>query len=164
MAEVPNTTPENAAGEPSETVAPVPAPVSEKEKPKGNVPFVWGTGRRKSAVARVRLRPGEGEFLVNKKEVDKFFALEKDRQAARRPLEVCGATKTMDVFVNVCGGGTTGQAGAVLLGVARALAKVNADYVPKLKEYNLLSRDPRKVERKKYGQPGARKRFQFSKR
>ena len=164
MAEVPITTPEDVASEAAETPAPVAATVSDKEKPKENVPFVWGTGRRKAAVARVRVRPGEGEFLINKRKVDKFFALDKDRQAARRPLEVCGATNTMDVFVNVRGGGTTGQAGAVLLGVARALAKANADYAPKLKEYNLLSRDPRRVERKKYGQPGARRRFQFSKR
>ena len=80
------------------------------------------------------------------------------------PLDVTGTTKSMDVFVNVGGGGTSGQAGAVVLGLARALSKANPDYEPKLREQNLLTRDPRKVERKKYGQRGARRRFQFSKR
>lgn len=126
--------------------------------------FTNGTGRRKSAVARVRICPGDGKFIINKREVDQFFCIDKDRQAVRTPLNVTETTKLMDVFVNVGGGGITGQAGAVVLGLARALSKANADYEPKLREHNLLRRDPRKVERKKYGQPGARKRFQFSKR
>ncbi len=127
-------------------------------------PYVWGTGRRKSSVARVRIRPGEGKFFINKCEVDHYFKLDKDRAAVRTPLQVTDTANAVDVFVNVGGGGTSGQAGAVLLGLARALAKANPACEPKLREHNLLSRDPRKVERKKYGQRGARRRFQFSKR
>lgn len=127
-------------------------------------PFVWGTGRRKASVARVRIRPGDGKFLINKREVDKFFSLDKDRASARKPLNVTDTLTSVDVFVNVGGGGTTGQAGAVLLGLARALAKANPTCEPKLREHKLLHRDPRRVERKKYGQRGARRRFQFSKR
>ena len=133
-----------------------------KSSRRGN--DIIATGRRKTAVARVRIRPGKGEFLVNKREADKYFLLEKDRQAVRTPLNVTETSASMDVFVNVGGGGISGQTGAVILGLARALAKYNADYAPKLKEHNLLTRDPRKVERKKYGQRGARRRFQFSKR
>lgn len=129
-----------------------------------NNPYVWGTGRRKTAVARVRIRSGEGKFVVNKRDVDQFFRLDKDRACVRQPLKVTDTAESFDVFVNVGGGGISGQAGAVLLGLARALAKTNSDYEPKLREHNLLSRDPRKVERKKYGQRGARRRFQFSKR
>ena len=145
-----------------EVVAPAAAP----QKKNGAVanPYIWGTGRRKRAVAQVRIRPGEGKFVINKREVDVFFSVDPDRTAARRPLEVTDATQTYDVFVNVHGGGTTGQSGAVMLGLARALVKANPDCEPKLREYNLLSRDPRKVERKKYGRRGARRRFQFSKR
>lgn len=133
---------------------------------KSNVvnPYVWGTGRRKAAVARVRIRPGEGKFIINKREVDEYFKLDKDRQSVHNPLQVTETTKSIDVFVNVGGGGISGQAGAVVLGLARALAKSNPDHEPKLREKNLLSRDPRRVERKKYGQRGARRRFQFSKR
>ncbi len=159
-------TPETTAVE--APVAPTPPPVTSiaASKKKSSVvnPYFWGTGRRKAAVARVRIRPGDGKFIVNKKELSEYFRLGKDQSAARKPLEVTETGKTMDVFVNVGGGGTTGQAGAVLLGVARALMKANADHGIKLKELNLLSRDPRRVERKKPGQPGARKRFQFSKR
>ncbi|MBU0717382.1 MAG: 30S ribosomal protein S9 [Planctomycetes bacterium] len=149
--------------EPSDEVV---APLVVPQKKKGTVvnPYVWGTGRRKRAVARVRIRPGAGEFLINKREVDTFFCTGPDRASVRRPLEVIDVAKSYDVFVNVHGGGTTGQAGAVMLGLARALVKSNPDNEPKLREYNLLSRDPRKVERKKYGRRGARRRFQFSKR
>lgn len=145
---------------------PAPVPVGETDSKKGavNNPYVWGTGRRKSAVARVRIRPGEGKFIVNKREVDDFFHLQKDRAAVRQPLSTTDTAKSYDVFVSVHGGGTSGQAGAVILGLARALLKANCDYEPKLREFNLLTRDPRKVERKKYGQRGARRRFQFSKR
>jgi small subunit ribosomal protein S9 len=102
--------------------------------------------------------------MVNEREVDDFFRVIKDRLAVRTPLNVTNTTKSMDVFVNVRGGGISGQAGAVVLGLARALVKANPDLEPKLREHNLLTRDARKVERKKYGRPGARKRFQFSKR
>ena len=127
-------------------------------------PFTWGVGRRKTAVARVRVRPGEGKFLVNKREVDEFFRLVKDRQTVRAPLTVTNSAKSFDVFVRVNGGGVSGQAGAVSLGLARALAKDNPDHESTLRDHQLLTRDARKVERKKYGRPGARKRFQFSKR
>ncbi len=142
---------------------PDPMPVTPTRSGVNN-PYIWGTGRRKSSVARVRIRPGTGKFVVNKREVDQFFHLEQARQAVRTPLRVTETTQAVDVFVNVNGGGTTGQAGAVLLGLARALLKANPEYGTKLREHNLLSRDPRKVERKKYGQRGARRRFQFSKR
>ena len=162
-------TPENPAenlGIPAEAVVgdtPAPAPAVKK---KGNVvnPYTWGTGRRKAAVARVRIKPGDGKFMVNKKEVDTFFCVEKDQQIVRTPLTVTDAARNFDVFVNVRGGGTTGQAGAVVLGLARALAKHDPTFEAALRDNHLLSRDPRRVERKKYGQRGARRRFQFSKR
>ncbi|MBI4718458.1 MAG: 30S ribosomal protein S9 [Planctomycetes bacterium] len=127
-------------------------------------PYLWGTGRRKTAVARVRIKPGTGEFMVNERSADVYFLTDRDRSDVRKPLQVTDTAKSYDVFVNVAGGGPTGQAGAVMLGVARALVKANPDFLPKLREANLLTRDPREVERKKYGQAGARKRFQFSKR
>ena len=96
--------------------------------------------------------------------MDVYFCIDKDRLAVRTPLECTETSKSMDVFVNVGGGGITGQAGAVVLGLARALTKSSSDLEPKLRELNLLRRDPRRVERKKYGQRGARRRFQFSKR
>ena len=161
MTDEPAATPEPAHAARSSAKA---AKAAKKASKDAAVPFIWGMGRRKSAVARVRIRPGDGKFLVNKREVDRFFCIDKDRRAVRTPLNVTETTKSMDVFVNVRGGGISGQAGAVVLGLARALLKADADYEPKLREHNLLRRDPRKVERKKYGQPGARKRFQFSKR
>ena len=144
-----------------------PAPktvVSRKRKSTVVNPFMWGTGRRKAAVARVRIKPGDGKFTINKREVDAFFCLDKDRAVVRRPLEVTDTGNSFDVFVNVGGGGTTGQAGAVALGLSRALVKARADSEPKLREQNLLTRDARRVERKKYGRRGARRSFQFSKR
>ena len=170
MTEEPIPDPEPAVPTPESTSTPEPTPTPEptatpaKTPPSSNEPYVWGTGRRKRAVARVRLRLGEGKFLINKREVDEFFCIDRDRMAVRRPLEVTDTSKSYDVFVNVGGGGITGQTGAVVLGLARALVKANRDYEPKLREYNLLTRDPRKVERKKYGRRGARRRFQFSKR
>lgn len=145
-------------------VAPATAAAPAKKKSPVNNPYIWGTGRRKSAVARVRIKPGEGKFLINDREVKKYFRVERDQHAVRFPLELTGTSKALDVFVNVRGGGITGQTGAVVLGLARALSKYDESLSPKLKEQRLLSRDPRKVERKKYGQSGARRRFQFSKR
>lgn len=145
------------------TTKPAPAPAPKKTSQGAN-PYSWGTGRRKTAVARVRIKPGTGEFTVNDRKVDEFFCIDRDRASVRRPLHVTDTTKQYDVFVNVKGGGITGQTGAVLLGLARALVVANSDLEPKLREHHLLSRDPRKVERKKYGRSGARKRFQFSKR
>ncbi|MBI1825272.1 MAG: 30S ribosomal protein S9 [Planctomycetes bacterium] len=127
-------------------------------------PFHWGTGRRKSSVARVRIKPGTGKFLINDREVDDFFRLPKDRNAVRNPLQVVEAASSFDVFVNVHGGGISGQAGAVVLGLSRALIEADVAYESKLKGQDLLTRDSREVERKKYGRSGARKRFQFSKR
>jgi len=142
------------------------APVARTEgkRPSPKNPYFWGTGRRKTAVARVRIKPGSGKFMVNDREVDTFFKVAKDRSAVRVPLMITETAKTMDVFVNVCGGGISGQSGAVSLGLARALLRANPDYESALRAKQLLTRDPRKVERKKYGRSGARKRFQFSKR
>ena len=126
--------------------------------------FVWGTGRRKTAVARVRLYPGgSGKFVVNGRELDQFFNRAVHCGIAQAPLQAT-ETQGMDVFVNVRGGGQTGQAGAIRHGLSRALVKQNESLRPALKQRGFLTRDARMVERKKPGRPGARKRFQFSKR
>jgi small subunit ribosomal protein S9 len=143
---------------------PAPGASAEPKKSTSDIPFVWGTGRRKTAVARVRIRPGDGRFLVNDRKVDDFFPIEQHCRFVHTPLTVANVANQYDVFVNVQGGGITGQAGAVMLGLARALVKADAALEPKLREHNLLTRDPREVERKKYGRAGARRRFQFSKR
>ena len=125
---------------------------------------IWGTGRRKSATARVRLMPGNGKILINKREVNAYFTEEKDRASVLSPLIATDTLTSYNVGVNVKGGGTTGQADAVKLGIARALKKADPSLEQALREGKFLTRDPRMVERKKYGQKGARKRFQFSKR
>ncbi|HUU91917.1 MAG TPA: 30S ribosomal protein S9 [Phycisphaerae bacterium] len=125
---------------------------------------MWGTGRRKSATARVRLMPGNGKILINKREVNAYFTEEKDRASVLSPLIATDTLTSYNVGVNVKGGGTTGQADAVKLGIARALKKADPSLEQALREGKFLTRDPRMVERKKYGQKGARKRFQFSKR
>ncbi|MDP6634251.1 MAG: 30S ribosomal protein S9 [Phycisphaerae bacterium] len=125
---------------------------------------MFGTGRRKKAVARVRIRPGTGKILINKRDIESFFVHEKDRTAAVSPLQTTGMTNSLDVWVNVRGGGSTGQADAVKLGLARAIAKAIPDAEHTLRDSNLMTRDARIKERKKYGQRGARRRFQFSKR
>ena len=130
--------------------------------PKGG--YWWGTGRRKSSVARVRIKPGDGKLMVNKKELKEYFVREQDRKAVLAPLVTVDAQKSFDIFINVKGGGTTGQAGASLLGIARALKKYDEHFVQALRDGGHLTRDPRMVERKKPGQRGARRRFQFSKR
>lgn len=126
--------------------------------------YWWGTGRRKTSVARVRIRPGSGKLIINKRELDKYFLREQDRSAVVWPLKAVNAEKAFDVFVNVNGGGITGQAGAARLGLARALKSYDENYLPALRDGGHLTRDPRMVERKKPGQAGARRRFQFSKR
>jgi len=126
--------------------------------------YYYGTGRRKSAVARVFIKPGKGGFVVNDKPVDEFFARETGRMIVRQPLELTKNLTSFDIKVNVYGGGENGQAGAVRLAVARALVEYNAELRKRLKKAGLLTRDPRMKERKKYGQKGARARFQFSKR
>ena len=125
---------------------------------------VWGTGRRKTAVARVRIIPGSGRIVINDREMEKFFTEEKDRRSVLSPLVATNQLKTYDVLVGVHGGGPTGQADAVKLGIARALKKADASLEAALRDGGFMTRDPRMKERKKYGQKGARKRFQFSKR
>lgn len=169
-AEPPQPAPSASAptADPEGSTAPEPAPEPgpEPRQPEGppGKSYFWGTGRRKRSIARVRVRPGQGEFKINGREIGDYFHLDKDRQVIVTPLEATGSHKKVDVFVNIHGGGTTGQAGAIVLGIARALKACNPDYEPALRQGNFLSRDPRKVERKKYGQRGARRRFQFSKR
>lgn len=128
--------------------------------------YHWGTGRRKAAVARVRLRPnGEGKITVNKRPFDEYFVRELDRAQVLAPFTLNGADKKFDVFINVHGGGTAGQAGAARLGIARALVEADeATFYTDLKDGGYLTRDARQVERKKPGQKGARASFQFSKR
>ena len=123
-----------------------------------------GTGRRKTAVARVRLATGSGKITVNRRAFDNYFPLETQRSVATRPLTVVGGLEKFDVRATVAGGGPNGQADALRHGIARALIQFDAALRPPLKAEGLLTRDPRARERKKYGQPGARKRFQFSKR
>ena len=121
-------------------------------------------GRRKNAVARVILRSGSGKVTVNKKEIEKYFPLKVNRDDIVLPFSLTETLGTYDVLANVNGGGYTGQSEAIRLGISRALVEINPDFRPTLKAESLLTRDPRMVERKKYGQPKARKRFQFSKR
>ena len=124
----------------------------------------YGTGRRKTSTARVYLRPGSGDIKVNRRAFDEYFPNEALRMIIRQPLSLTDNVGKFDILVNVDGGGTAGQAGAVRHGITRALLEYNADLRPTLKKAGLVTRDPRKKERKKYGQKGARKRFQFSKR
>ena len=124
----------------------------------------YGTGRRKTAVARVYLRPGHGNIKINKREVENYFPNETHRMIIRQPLQLTDTAGKFDVYVNVDGGGISGQAGAIRHGVTRALMEFNSDLRRKLKKAGFVTRDPRVKERKKYGQKGARKRFQFSKR
>ena len=123
-----------------------------------------GTGRRKKAVARVFLRPGQGKIVINKRTLENYFPLEASRAVVRQPLLATETADKFDVMVTSSGGGVTGQAGAIRLGIARALCEFNIELRGKLKDLGFLTRDPRQHERKKYGQKGARKRFQFSKR
>ena len=124
----------------------------------------YGTGRRKSSTARVYLRPGAGEVRINKKAFEQYFPNETLRMIISQPLKLTETTGKFDILINVAGGGPAGQAGAIRHGITRALMEFNADLRPALKHAGLVTRDPRIKERKKYGQKGARKRFQFSKR
>lgn len=124
----------------------------------------YGTGRRKTSTARVYLRAGGGEFLINRKAFDTYFPNETLRMIIRQPLQLTETVTKFDILINVRGGGPAGQAGAIRHGITRALLEYNADLRPALKQAGLITRDPRIKERKKYGQKGARKRFQFSKR
>ena len=149
--------------------APTPSsPQVQPENPAistlGDKEYIWGLGRRKKSVARVRIRPGSGKILINKRDVDKYFTNLRDQKDVRSPLVATDNLERFDVWVNVYGGGSTGQAGAVVLGIARALMKADSDTYGTLKGKGYLTRDSRIKERKKYGQRGARRGFQFSKR
>lgn len=150
---------------PAGAQAPLTRPLAAPATPDAGG-FIWGTGRRKTSVARVRIRPAQGEakFLINKREIDDFFSELQHRAACVAPLKATDTLGKLDVFVNVHGGGITGQAEAILLGVARALKGYDPQLESTLREHGYLTRDAREVERKKYGQAGARRRFQFSKR
>jgi small subunit ribosomal protein S9 len=126
--------------------------------------YYWGTGRRKNALARVRVRPGDGKIFINEREIEDYFPRSTWQSHALEPLKVAGIQGKVDVFVRTSGGGLTGQSGAVRLGIARALLKLNPELRPALKKAGMLTRDSRMVERKKFGQKGARGRYQYSKR
>lgn len=132
--------------------------------PKKNAPLGHGVGRRKSAVARVWVRRGSGKVVVNNKQADSYFPTEMTRLDVAKPFSVAPVSASYDVFARVCGGGLCAQAGAVKLGIARALLDIDAGLRPVLREHDLLTVDSRNKERKKYGQRGARRKFQFVKR
>ncbi len=165
-AEPPTKTAEVPAVTLGSTTAETPAPTASKPKKRGATAggYYWGTGRRKTAIARVRVKSGDGKFFVNKREIKDYFFAARDREDVVAPLKTTDSLGKYDVHVNVKGGGSTGQAGAVVLGLARALMEADDELEQALRDGNYLTRDARKVERKKPGQPGARKRFQFSKR
>lgn len=136
----------------------------ESPVPAGKPSYVWGVGRRKTAVARVRIAPGSGKIEVNGRTINEYFTAEKDRKSIFGPLEVTNTGGKMDLWARCNGGGLTGQAGAIVMGLGRALAKYDASLEVSLRGAGYLTRDSRMKERKKYGQRGARRRFQFSKR
>ena len=146
----------------SETISPTTAPAESGPQVKQN--FIWGVGRRKSAVARVRIALGSGKIEVNGRTLNDYFTAERDRKVIFGPLEVTSTAGKMDVFVNTNGGGPSGQTGAIVMGLGRALAKYDKGLEGSLRNAGFLTRDSRMKERKKYGQRGARRRFQFSKR
>ncbi|MGR3219452.1 MAG: 30S ribosomal protein S9 [Candidatus Anammoxibacter sp.] len=126
--------------------------------------YCWGTGRRKSSVARVRIKKGTGKILFNSRDIENYFVREVDRATASAPLRITKTLAKYDVWANIDGGGNTGQAGAVSLGLARALCKADESLTETLKNYDLMTRDSRMKERKKYGRKGARAGFQWTKR
>ena len=139
-------------------------PAATETTPAEKRSFVWGVGRRKSACARVRIAPGSGKIEINGRTLNDYFTAERDRKAIFGPLEVTSVAGKMDVFVNTDGGGPSGQTGAIVMGLGRALAKYDTNLEGALRNSGFLTRDSRMKERKKYGQRGARRRFQFSKR
>jgi small subunit ribosomal protein S9 len=149
---------------PAAPATPSTAPVTRGKQVIGGKVIFWGTGRRKKSVARVRMTAGDGKFLVNDRQVDDYFKETKDRHYVRAPLVTANIAGTFNITVNVQGGGYSGQAGAVVQGLGRALAMYDPTLRPGQKEGGFLTRDSRMKERKKYGQRGARRRFQFSKR
>jgi len=132
--------------------------------PQGKQTFIWGTGRRKSSVARVRIAPGTGKILINDREINDYLTKERDRKAIFGPLEVTNQGGKLDVLVSASGGGLTGQSGAIVMGLARAIMKFDPTTEVALRNSGFMTRDSRMKERKKYGQRGARRKFQFSKR
>lgn len=132
--------------------------------PATDTTYIWATGRRKTAVARVRMRRGTGRILVNGRDVDAYFPSERSRAKVRAPLKTAKAINKVDVFATVRGGGIMAQSDAILLGIARALVKADGELHQRLKDEGFLTRDSREKERKKYGRRGARASFQFSKR
>jgi small subunit ribosomal protein S9 len=134
------------------------------QETKTKVSYVWGVGRRKSSVARVRIAPGAGKIEINGRTLNDYFTGERDRKAIFGPLEVTNTGGKMDVLVRASGGGQCGQAGAIVMGLARALARYDSGLEGALRGAEFMTRDSRMKERKKYGQRGARRRFQFSKR
>ena len=146
------------------TTAPAEAATTADTGPRPKPTYVWGVGRRKSSVARVRIAPGAGRIEINGRTLNEYFTGERDRKAIFGPLEVTNTGGKMDVLVTADGGGPTGQAGAIVLGLGRALAKYDQGLEAPLRGAGFLTRDSRMKERKKYGQRGARRRFQFSKR
>ena len=146
------------------TETPVTPAPQAPEIPAAPKTFVWGTGRRKTASARVRIAPGSGKITVNNRELNDYFSREPDRKAIFGPLEAANIAGKLDVWVNIQGGGTTGQSGAIVMGLARALIKYDGATEAALRNNGFLTRDSRMKERKKYGQRGARRKFQFSKR
>ncbi len=152
---------------PAAAAAPAEAEVEEEKPATINAEegkYYWGTGRRKTSIARVRVRLGDGQFIVNKRPLDEFFRIDRRKQLARGPLSATKLTGKLDVFANVSGGGPTGQAGAVMMGLARAILAADDSFELTLRDDGYLTRDPRMVERKKYGLHGARRGRQTSKR
>jgi small subunit ribosomal protein S9 len=147
----------------AEGPTPTMAPERPPPAPATGGPYL-GTGRRKSAVARVRIKPGTGKIVINQRPLDTYFTQMKDRNTVMETLKLIDSVSRWDVLVNVQGGGPTGQSGAIRLGMARALARAEAVHEPALRSAGYMTRDARKVERKKYGHRKARRSFQFSKR
>ena len=139
-------------------------PTETISAPAGKPSYIWGTGRRKSSVARVRVAAGTGKITINERELNDYLTGERDRKAIFGPVEVTNTGGKIDIWVNACGGGNSSQAGAIIMGLARALIKYDATSEVPLRAAGYLTRDSRMKERKKYGQRGARRRFQFSKR
>jgi small subunit ribosomal protein S9 len=140
------------------------ATASPETAPKAKPNYIWGVGRRKSAVARVRIALGSGKIEVNGRTLNDYLTAERDRKRIFGPLEVTNTGGKMDIFINASGGGPAGQAGAIVMGLGRALARYDKGLEVALRNAGFLTRDSRMKERKKYGQRGARRRFQFSKR
>ena len=154
------------SAEADDAAAPAPAVEvrAEDERPDKYGGYTWGLGRRKTAVARVRIRSGSGKVTVNRRALEEYFPVQRRRKAAVSPASVSKMAKRLDIWANLTGGGPTGQAGAMMMGLARALVKMDSSLEPLLRADGYLTRDARMVERKKYGLRGARKSPQYSKR